>query len=79
MDIMPWPYNELLAKEKDVLNFYVSGHPLKPFEDEIRGFADTSLRSDALESLKDGSSITVGGLITTIKMHVQRDGKPMLF
>jgi len=79
MDVMAWPYNELLTKEKDVLNFYVSGHPLKPFEDEIRGFADTTLRSDALETLKDGASITIGGQITTIKMHVQRDGRSMAF
>ena len=79
MDVVAWPYSELLAKEKDVLNFYVSGHPLKPYEDEIRGFADTTLRSDALELLKDNASITIGGQITTIKTHIQRDGKPMAF
>ena len=78
-DVLPWPYNELLSKEKEVLNFYVSGHPLMRFQDEIRGFADTPLRGEALERFKEGASLTVGGLITGVKMHMQRDGRPMAF
>jgi len=77
--VEPWPYNELLAKEKEVLNFYVSGHPLMRFEDEIRGFADVSLRGEAVEKLKEGTPLTVGGIITNVKTHMQRDGKPMAF
>ncbi len=78
-DVEPWQYAELLAHEKDALNFYVSGHPLDRFQDEIRGFADVTLRADALERLKEGRSITVGGLVTTVKLHMQRDGRPMAF
>jgi len=78
-DVEPWPYNELLAKEKEVLNFYVSGHPLMRFQDEIRGFADVSLRGEAVERLKEGAGLTVGGIITQVKTHMQRDGKPMAF
>ena len=77
-DVEPWPYNELLAKEKDVLNFYVSGHPLMRFEDEIRGFA-VPLRGESVDRLKEGASLTVGGIITNVKMHMQRDGKSMAF
>jgi DNA polymerase III subunit alpha len=78
-DVEPWQYTELLAREKEALNFYVSGHPLDRFQDEIRGFADVTLRADALERLKEGKSITVGGLITTVKLHMQRDGRSMAF
>jgi DNA polymerase-3 subunit alpha len=49
------------------------------FQDEIRGFSDITLRAEAMARLKEGAAFTVGGLITTIKMHVQRDGKPMAF
>jgi DNA polymerase-3 subunit alpha len=78
-NVEPWPYNELLAKEKDVLNFYVSGHPLERFQDEIRGFADISLKLESLEKVREGQNLTVGGIITVLKSHVQRDGRPMAF
>jgi DNA polymerase-3 subunit alpha len=78
-DIPPWPYNELLAKEKEIMNFYVSGHPLDHFQDEVRGFVSTSMHADALKKLKDGDNVTVGGLITTLRSHMQRDGRPMAF
>ncbi len=77
--VEPWPYNELLSKEKEVLNFYVSGHPLERFQDEIRGFADISLRLESLEKVREGQNVTVGGIVTTLRLHVQRDGRPMAF
>ncbi len=78
-DTEPWQYTELLAREKEALHFYVSGHPLMRFQDEIRGFADTSLRPEAMQRFKEGASLTIGGLITNVKTHLQRDGRPMAF
>jgi DNA polymerase III subunit alpha len=79
LSVEPWQYTELLAREKEALNFYVSGHPLMRFQDEIRGFADITLHPEALERLKEGKALSVGGLITSIKTHTQRDGRPMAF
>ncbi len=79
VNVEPWPYNELLAKEKEVLNFYVSGHPLERFQDEIRGFTDIPLKLESLEKVREGQNLTVGGIITVLKSHVQRDGRPMAF
>ncbi len=78
-DVEPWPYNDLLAKEKEVLNFYVSGHPLDRFQDEIRGFADIPLSLEALEKVREGRALTVGGIVTSLKPHLQRDGRTMAF
>ena len=78
-DVPPWPYNQLLQREKEILNFYVSGHPLDRFQDEIRGFASISLNPEALLEVKDGAMVTVGGLITSMKTHLQRDGRQMAF
>ena len=78
-DIPPWPYNQLLQREKEVLNFYISGHPLDRFQDEIKGFSSISLKQEALVEVKDGATVTVGGMITSLKTHVQRDGRPMAF
>jgi DNA polymerase-3 subunit alpha len=78
-NIPPWPYNEMLTKEKEVLNFYVSGHPLENYRDEIVGFATTPLNSTALEKVANNADVTIGGLITTLRTHVQRDGRAMAF
>jgi len=77
--VEPWPYTELLAKEKDVLNFYVSGHPLDKYKDEILGFTSVRLKEDDLNALKPGQNVTVGGLITQLKPHIQKNGKKMAF
>jgi DNA polymerase-3 subunit alpha len=78
-DVPPWPYAQILQKEKELLSFYVSGHPLDRFQDEIRGFATMSLKEDAVVSVKDGAAVTVGGIITTLKLHLQSNGKQMAF
>ena len=49
------------------------------FQDEIRGFSDIAMRGEAMEKLREGNSLTVGGIITTVKTHVQRDGRAMAF
>ena len=78
-EVTPWPYNELLNKEKEVLNFYVSGHPLDRYTDEIRGFSTVSLQPEKFKSVREGTTITVGGVIASLKTHTQRDGKQMAF
>jgi DNA polymerase-3 subunit alpha len=75
----PWQYNMLLQKEKEVLNFYVSGHPLDRFHDEIKGFATISLNPELFTQVKDGAAVTVGGIITSLKPHTQHDGRTMAF
>lgn len=78
-DTPPWPYNQLLQREKEILGFYVSGHPLDRFKDEIRGFSSISLTTESLATVKDSTAVTVGGLITSLKTHTQRDGRNMAF
>jgi DNA polymerase-3 subunit alpha len=78
-DVEPWPYNQLLQREKEILGFYVSGHPLDRYHDEIRGFASVSMKPESLATLRDSQPITVGGLITSLKTHTQKDGRSMAF
>ncbi len=78
-DVQPWPYNVLLQKEKEILGFYVSGHPLDRYFDEVRGFSTISLKPESLAEVKDNAAVTIGGLITTLKTHTQRDGRQMAF
>lgn len=77
--VEPWAYNLLLQKEKEILGFYVSGHPLDRYYDEVKGFSSISLKPEALVDVKDSAAVTVGGMITSLKTHTQRDGRPMAF
>jgi DNA polymerase-3 subunit alpha len=37
-DVPRWPESERLAREKEVLGFFISGHPLEKYEEELRLF-----------------------------------------
>jgi len=74
----PWPLNVQLQKEKDILGFYVSGHPLDQFKDDILAFSDKDITAESLNQMKDGDAVTVAGLITAFKPLTQRkDGRQM--
>ncbi|MFP4162926.1 MAG: DNA polymerase III subunit alpha [Chitinispirillaceae bacterium] len=78
-DVPPWAYNHLLQKEKEILGFYISGHPLDRFRDEIGGFCTMDLSPESFEDVKDGAAVTVGGMITSFKPYTQKDGRQMGF
>ncbi len=39
-DVPKWPESDRLAREKEVLGFFISGHPLDKYADELALFAD---------------------------------------
>jgi DNA polymerase III subunit alpha len=39
-EVPKWPESDRLAREKEVLGFFISGHPLEKFADELALFAD---------------------------------------
>jgi len=72
------PYGELekLKIEKEVVGFYISGHPLDQFKFEIDSFAKSKF-SD-LHDLENriGTEITVAGIVTEVVHRVTKNGKP---
>ncbi len=75
----PWPWHELLEKEKQVLGLYLSGHPLEPYRAELEGFATSPLDSDRLERHR-GAQVILGGMITRLKQRIsQKDNKAFAF
>ena len=65
---------EKLSNEKDLLGFYVTGHPLDAWADKICELAKQT--SDALEGFEKGAEIAICGMITTIQRRRNREGKP---
>ncbi len=73
--IAEWPVAETLAAEKELLGFYVSGHPLEPFAHLLERFATHSIAD--LTTLPNRAMTRVGGLIGTVQQGVsKKSGKP---
>jgi DNA polymerase-3 subunit alpha len=72
-----WHINELLAREKTLLGFYISGHPLANYQDEVKAFASFSLGD--LEKAADGQEVSVAGIITAFKRTTDRKNQSMAF
>jgi len=67
------PAAERLAWEKDLLGFYVSGHPLAPHEDLLAMYATATTAE--LPSKEDGTEVIVGGIIESVRTSVTRKGR----
>jgi DNA polymerase-3 subunit alpha len=65
----------LLSFEKEVLGFYVSGHPLAGRERELKALRARSLAH--LEGLRDGESLLVAGLVLSLKHLTTKRKEPM--
>ncbi len=61
-EVEPWSSSEMLSFEKDLLGFYISGHPLEEFEWEIDTYASHPLPE--LATLPEGTLVRVAGLVT---------------
>ena len=76
---------DLLAFEKEVLGFYISGHPLEEYEDQWkRGISHVT--TDFLppeegeeQRIRDGERAIVGGMITSKTMKATKNNKMMAF
>ena len=64
---------ELLSREKEVLGFYLSGHPLDRFRPVLRQFSTHRLAD--FGSVPDNASVTVGGIVRSIRTMLTKKGK----
>jgi DNA polymerase-3 subunit alpha len=70
-----WPQHELLAHEKELLGFYVTGHPLTPFAPILEKYALANTAK--LAGLPNRSLTRIGGLIASVQHGVsKKSGKP---
>ena len=65
-DIKEWHKTQILTFEKEILGFYVSGHPLAHYQIEIKEFTDISIKN--LKQAVDGEDIRLVGLIERVKL-----------
>ncbi len=70
-----WSTMEKLAKEKEVVGIYISGHPLDDYKFEMHYYCNSKL--DSLKSLElhVNKNLTFGGIINNVQHRVAKNGK----
>ncbi len=70
-----WEKSTLLTHERDMLGLYVSDHPLFGVEHVLAANSDCSVAELMADGDRaDGSTVTVGGLITGLQRKVTKQG-----
>jgi DNA polymerase-3 subunit alpha len=68
--VKEWPQPQLLAFEKEMLGFYITGHPLARYAHQLKRFTTSSTNN--LFQYGDGQEIKIVGLIAKIKQTITR-------
>ena len=73
-NVPDWSDKEKLAAEKEMLGFWVTGHPLDRYAEKVADLA--SHDSSNLEGLGKGVEVALCGVLTGIVRKRNREGKP---
>jgi DNA polymerase-3 subunit alpha len=68
-DIPPWTEAERLAKEKEVLGFFISGHPLERYREEVEIFG---ARTTATLGEWGEQQVSVAAVVTGVKRQISK-------
>ncbi len=71
-NVPEWSERETLSYEKETLGFYVTGHPLVPFREDLEMLATHT--SGSVGGAATGSEVTIGGIVTGLKRRKTRKG-----
>ena len=75
--VEPWKDWEKLTKEKEVLGFFVSGHPLEQYRADLERL--TTHSSESLGRARSGAKVRLGGMIAEVRQTTDRNGRLMAF
>ena len=75
--IEEWSDKQLLTLEKEILGFYISGHPLNRFEDTISKFGNVD--SVSIGEVANGQAVRIGGMVSRVRSLRTKKGDLMAF
>jgi DNA polymerase-3 subunit alpha len=71
------PREQLLAMEKEITGFYVTGHPLDQYREKMQKY--TPIGQLTTSELSDGQQVKVAGLVASSKRIATKSGGMMCF
>lgn len=69
-DIKEWPQRQILSHERELLGFYLSGHPLAHYQVEIKELSNHTTKD--LKLACDGQEVKIVGIINAVKLTTTR-------
>jgi DNA polymerase-3 subunit alpha len=75
-DVPEWDEHQRLAAEKEILGFFITGHPLEKYRDKLQDFG--AVDSDAIKAMKQSTGkdeICTGGIITNVRVQKSKKGE----
>ncbi len=72
-DVPEWNSFEMLGGEKEIIGFYITGHPLDQYMDKVKELR--THESDQLEGLVKGHEVAMCGILTGINRRRNKEGK----
>jgi len=76
-DVPEWPRSQLLQYEKEVLGFYLTGHPLREYVDELNRYVSEPISE--LPQVEEGKTVRIGGMVSATREVTTRNGEKMGF
>lgn len=73
--VTPWNQIEKLKFEKDVVGFYITGHPLDEFTVELEGFCNCTL--DKVYEI-NAPELRIGGIVSSVQTRIAKNGNPFM-
>ncbi len=64
-NIPEWSENDKLLNEKEMLGFYVTGHPLDRYQKELKSYSTVSTKT--VGQRRDGDEVVIGGIVNKLK------------
>ncbi|MFZ6181434.1 DNA polymerase III subunit alpha [Nannocystis pusilla] len=72
-EVEPWEPREELLKEREALGFYLTGHPLDRYQQDVDKHA--TCRTGQIEAKHNGQEVTIAGVICDLREVQTRSGK----
>jgi DNA polymerase-3 subunit alpha len=70
-----WGTMEKLAREKEVVGIYISGHPLDDFRTEMTSFCNAVIADFEDLNACVNNELTFGGVVTDVQHRISKNGK----
>ena len=74
-DVPEWPESLLLSYEKETLGFYITGHPLAKFAQDLKDFSTAN--TESVSEVESGAEISIGGIVSSLRHMKTKKGDRM--
>ncbi len=71
----PWPEGLKLKHEKETLGFYITGHPLRKYANEVKTYGNAM--TGVLSEKPSGFDVAIGGLVSSLRLMRTKKGDQM--